>query len=154
MEVILLPKFEELAREFEFLAQLVEMIGDNPFKARAYRFAAAKMRERGGEDVTEDAISRLSKEKGVGKAIVEKSRQFLHTGRIEKIEELKSQIPLPLFYLAKKPSIPGRELHRLYCDLKELPPGEIVAVLKEQATELGLENDFFALLEEKISSSN
>jgi len=144
--------FEDLARQFELLARLVEMLGDNPFKARTYRFAADKMRSRESEKISKEAIKELSKEKGIGKAVVGKSLQFLESGRIKKIEELKSQIPLPLFLLASESNIPGRTLHKLYEELKDLSLKDIVVTLKQRASKLGLDEDFIRRLEESVRS--
>jgi len=128
------------------------MLGDNPFKARTYRFAADKMRSRGSEKVSEAAIKELAREKGIGKAVVEKSLQFLESGRIKKIEELKSQIPLPLFLLASESNLPGRTLHKLYEELKDLSLKDSVVILKQRGSKLGLDEDLLRRLEESVRS--
>ncbi len=142
-----MPTFKELSERFELLARLVELLGDSPFKARAYRFAAAKMREMGDVQITEKALKELSKEKGIGKAIVNKTKEFMEIGKIKKIEQLKEEIPRPLFILAKDSQVSGRMLHKLYCELKDLPEDEIIDALKERSEMLGLSEDLIEKLE-------
>ena len=142
-----MPTFKELSERFELLARLVELLGDSPFKARAYRFAAAKMREMGDAQITEKAVKELSKEKGIGKAIVNKTREFMESGKIKKIEELKKEIPRPLFILAKETQVSGRMLHKLYCEQKDLPEDEIIDALKERSQMLGISEDLIERLE-------
>jgi len=140
-------RFEQLAEMFEFLARLVEMVGDNPFKARTYRFAAAKMREIGGEEVTKEAVNELSKIKGIGKAVVEKSLQFLETGHIKKIDEFESRVSPVFFLLARDSGLSGKILNKLYAELKDLNCDEIVSILRERKEELELSEEILERLQ-------
>ena len=71
----------EIARHLDRLADLSEIGGDNPFRVRAYRNAAATLRDL--ETPVEDLVAAgadLTQVKGIGKEIAEKVRTLVQTG--------------------------------------------------------------------------
>src|ERR1700682_2547813 len=82
----------EVADRLASLAQLLSTKKENPYKVRAYRRAAAKVRTlsesidelvRDGSDLTEYA--------GIGEAIASAIREIVVTGTLGKLEKLRSQ---------------------------------------------------------------
>ena len=76
----------ELAKIFKEMADMEDFLGE-PFKARTYRFAA-EIKEKIGLDV-----ENLSGIKGIGKAVVEKTEEFMENGKIRKYTQLLELIP-------------------------------------------------------------
>ncbi len=72
----------EIARQFDLMADLLEIKGENPFRIRAYRRAGQNV-----ESLTEDvealaAAGRLNEIPGIGKDLAGKITEYLQTGRI------------------------------------------------------------------------
>ena len=108
----------ELVAAFNRLANLLEIKGENPFKIRAYRNAARTIEGlgrsveemvRAGEDLTELP--------GIGKDLAQKIKDFVETGRIEKLEELEREIPAPLLELLSVEGLGPKRIRVLYENL-------------------------------------
>ena len=86
----------KLAELFWELAFATEYLGDDPFKARAYRHISEVLWDF-PEDISqvykEGGIEALKGIEGVGEAIAKKIAEYLETGKIKKHEELVSQLP-------------------------------------------------------------
>ena len=108
---------QEVAQLLYEMAQILEVQGV-PFKPRAYQRAALNV-ESLGEDVAVLAQEdRLAKVPGVGKAIEEKIREFLATGQIRRLEELRKEIPPGVLALLQVPGIGPKTAVRLQKELK------------------------------------
>lgn len=84
----------EIADIFYDLADLLDIQGENYFKVRAYRNAARIIAEMG--DSLEDMVQRgddLSKLPGIGKKLSQKIQEIVSTGKLQKLENLRKQIP-------------------------------------------------------------
>lgn len=84
---------EEVARVFEELAEMLERRGELIFKTRAYRKAAAGIRQL---DVPLEVYRRerdLKEIPGVGDAIARKISDLLDTGSFKLLEELRRGDP-------------------------------------------------------------
>ena len=108
----------ELARIFNELGLLLEIKGENPFKAGAY-YKAARTVENLDEDL-DDLIQedRLAAIPGFGKAIVQKILEWKATGTIQYYEELKEALPSGLLDLLRVPGLGPRKIATLYSALK------------------------------------
>ncbi|HWC31835.1 MAG TPA: helix-hairpin-helix domain-containing protein, partial [Actinomycetota bacterium] len=105
---------EEIAELLQEYSDLISISGGDPFKARAYEKAARSV---GGYH---DDLDRLD-ERGigaipnVGKSIVVKIREYLETGTIRALEELRQEIPDGVRELIAIPALGPRKalvLHR------------------------------------------
>jgi DNA polymerase (family X) len=112
-----LTRNQEVARLLYEMAQILEVQGV-PFKPRAYQRAAQNL-ETLGEDVAvlveED---RLGDVPGVGQAIEEKVREYLQTGKIRRLEELRKAIPPGVLALLQVPGIGPKTAVKLQKELK------------------------------------
>ena len=86
----------KLSELFWELAFATEYLGDDPYKARAYRHISEVLWDF-PEDIAriyeEGGIEALKEIEGVGEAIAKKIAEFLETGKIKKHQELVSQLP-------------------------------------------------------------
>lgn len=84
----------ELAARFEELAALSEILGANSFKVLAFRKVARAI-EAMAEDVAEVAqrSGALEAVEGIGDSSAKKIREFIGSGRIAELDELRTKVP-------------------------------------------------------------
>ncbi len=75
------------------IGTLLELKGENPFKARAYANAARTIESLNEPLATLVAEKRLGEIKGIGEALEQKITELVETGRLKYYEELKASIP-------------------------------------------------------------
>src|SRR6266540_1037225 len=97
----------EIARQFDLMADLLEIKGENPFRIRAYRRAAQNV-----ESLAEDvealvAESRLDRVAGIGKDLAAKIAEYLETGAMQAVEDAKKEIPAGVVELTKAGRLKG-----------------------------------------------
>ncbi len=106
-------KNQEVAKLLYELADLLEIAGVE-FKPRAYRKAAQNI-ESTGLDIEElykkDELKSIP---GVGKSIEEKIKEYLETGKISKLEEMRKEIPIDIKNLSKIEGLGPKMIKVLY----------------------------------------
>lgn len=104
----------DVARAFNELADYLDLLGENPYKTRAYR-NAAKTLETLHEPIAQVAAEgRLGELPGFGVAIEAKTKDILATGTTKALEEARRKAPatlLPLLYL---PGIGAKTIHEIW----------------------------------------
>ncbi|HDN50610.1 MAG TPA: DNA polymerase/3'-5' exonuclease PolX, partial [Thermoplasmatales archaeon] len=106
-------KNKEVASVLYEIADLLEIQGVE-FKPRAYRKAAQNI-EGLGTDIEELASqNKLEQIPGVGKAIAGKIKEYLESGRLRKLEELREQIPVDIRALTSVEGIGPKMVKTLY----------------------------------------
>src|SRR5690606_15574701 len=105
----------EIARQLDRLADLSELDGDNPFKVRAYRNAAATVRdiEKPVEELLK-AGADLTTIKGIGKEIAAKVRTLVETGVLPQLAELEERVPVGLLELTRVKGIGPKQAATLW----------------------------------------
>ena len=112
-----MSKNNEIAEIFEHISDMLNVLGENPFKVRAYRNAAENIQDL-GEDI-EDVAARdeLTEIPGVGKDLAEKIDSYLKTGSIKEYEKLKDKVPLDLVDLLHIQGLGPKTLSLLFKEL-------------------------------------
>ncbi|MBC7129088.1 MAG: DNA polymerase/3'-5' exonuclease PolX [Thermoplasmatales archaeon] len=106
-------KNQEVAKLLYEIADLLEIEGVE-FKPRAYRKAAQNI-ESFSIDIEElYKKNELKSIPGVGKSIEEKIREYLETGRINKLEEMRKRIPIDIESLSKIEGLGPKMIKALY----------------------------------------
>ncbi len=97
---------DEIAELFENMATLLEMKGDTVFKIRAYQRAARTISQLSFslEQAAQDDVD-LKKIPGIGKAISDKTREYLQTGRVDAYDRLLAELPDGVLTLMNVPGI-------------------------------------------------
>jgi DNA polymerase (family 10) len=106
---------KEVAEQFYLIAQLLSLTDENPFKIRAYE-KAAQVIESLPEPI-ENLVSdfdKLSSIPGVGKSIAEKIVEYFNTGKIQRLEELKTKFPEGVLEMLKIPGLGPKRVRLLY----------------------------------------
>jgi DNA polymerase (family 10) len=105
---------EQIANALRELGIMLEILGENPFKIRAYE-NAAKIIENISDDLKELARSgKLTKIEGIGPAISKKIATIVETGRLPKLDEVKSSIPSGLIQMLQIPQLTPRKINLLW----------------------------------------
>ena len=109
----------EIARQFEELADLLEIQGANPFRLRAYRNAARTIS--GLPDSIQEIVhsdpQELQELPGIGKDLAEKIQTIVESSTLPQLEELKEQIPPDVVRMLDIPGIGPKKVAFLFSEL-------------------------------------
>lgn len=105
----------DIADRLSSLAQLLTVKGDNPYKIRAYRRAAATIRGL-GESVDELVRndSDLTTYAGIGKAIAHAVREIVLEGKLGSLEKLRAEVPPEVVAINQHPRLDATRVLRIY----------------------------------------
>ena len=109
----------EVATAFEEMADLLEIEGANPFRVRAYRFAARTRRDlpvEVGEMVAKGED--LTSLPGIGDDLAGKIKEILATGTAAAIEAQRKRVPATLTELLRIPGLGPKRVKTLAHELK------------------------------------
>ena len=121
---------EEVVAMLEETADLMEIAGENPFKARAYRRAAdaiAALKEPVEELVR---TKRLNQIEGVGESIARDIAEFLQKGTTTRLEQLRQKYPPQLRKLLEIQGVGPRTVAMLFERLGIMSVDELEAAAK------------------------
>jgi DNA polymerase (family 10) len=109
---------------------LLAVVGEDPFKARAYEKAARSI---GGyhADIRDSDLKELLEIPNVGKSIAEKVAEYLHSGTIASLEELRAQIPAGVRQLLSIPMLGPKKAMVLYGELHISSVEELLDAIHE-----------------------
>lgn len=109
---------KEVAAVLEEIATLLELSGENPFKARSYTNVARALEQSETDLDTLVREKRLRAIKGVGDALEQKIEELVTTGKLAYHQELRAQFPESLFELFRIPGLGAKRIKTLYEDMK------------------------------------
>ncbi|HEY5512127.1 MAG TPA: DNA polymerase/3'-5' exonuclease PolX [Geomonas sp.] len=109
-------KNREIARMFSDIADIMEILEDNPFKIRAYRKAALNL-EGLTQNIEELSHKELLEIPGVGQDLAAKIEEYLGTGTMATHEALKSKVPTGVFSLLAIPNLGPKTAKTIYDQL-------------------------------------
>ena len=107
---------EQCARLLEKIAAMLEIQGKR-WEPVAYRRAAASLRE------VSEPIEGIAKKRkleeipGIGEGIAKKLYEFIQTGKLNYVEQLKKELPMNVEELMAIPGLGPKKIKRLYDDL-------------------------------------
>ena len=106
---------QQIAQKFYKTADLLEIMGENPFRVRAYRNAARTI-ESLGRDLSEMVAQGedLTKLPGIGKDLAQKIQEIIETGTFQKLKELEEEVPPGLIELLKVEGLGPKRIKTLY----------------------------------------
>lgn len=106
-----------IARVFTRIADLMEIQGQNAFKIRAYRNAAATMQELTESLEVLAERDELQNVPGIGEAIAQKTRDIIATGTTKLYENLKAEVPETLIGLLDLPGFGPKKIQAAWKEL-------------------------------------
>lgn len=120
---------EALLEEY---ADLLAILTEDPFKPRAYEKAARAI---GGyhADIAGWSLKQLLEIPNVGKSIGEKVHEYLTTGTISELEQLRGQVPPGVRALMSIPGLGPKKAMTLYSQLHVASVEELIAAIDADA---------------------
>jgi DNA polymerase (family 10) len=104
----------EVARQFELMADILELKGENVFRIRAYRRAAQNLGSLSEDVETVAREDRLEDIPGIGADLAGKIMEYLRTGKIREIRAASKGIPRGVVALLNIPGVGPRTARVLY----------------------------------------
>lgn len=104
---------QQIAKNFEHIADILEIQGENVFKIRAYHRAAETIANFAG-DISALSEKELAELPGIGQAIAQKTRELVETGKLKYYEDLKKSEYAPLVDLLQIQSVGPKHARLLY----------------------------------------
>jgi len=138
----------QVADLLEEIAVLLELQGENPFKARAYTNAARALAGYDGELAPLVAENRLGVVLGVGDALRLKITELVTTGRLDYYEKLRASVPPGLLELMEIPALGPKKIKALHEQLGIASVADLEAACR--AEKVRTLSGFTAKTEEKI----
>ncbi|HZV00307.1 MAG TPA: DNA polymerase/3'-5' exonuclease PolX [Planctomycetota bacterium] len=120
-----------ISAALEEIAVLLELKGENPFKARAYSTAARTVRSLEEEVETLAKAQRLKGIPGIGDSIREKITELVTAGKLQYLEDLRSTFPKGLMAMLEVEGLGPKKVKHLWDELKI----QTVEDLKKACTE-------------------
>jgi DNA polymerase (family 10) len=110
---------KQISAMFDDVADLLDIIGENPFRVRAYRNAARAIEDypEKMEELVETGNS-LTTIQGIGEGSAEKIKEIVRTGRLLYLEELLKKIPEGLLSLIRLEGLGPKRAKLIYDNLK------------------------------------
>jgi len=108
---------QQIAQQLKEIGDLIELVLDEPFRARAYHNAARTLE---ALDVSAEVLldqGELGTLPGFGKGMVAAVGEFLKAGRIEYLEELRARVPPGLLDLRKVSGLGPKKIRQLHREL-------------------------------------
>ncbi|WP_457644152.1 DNA polymerase/3'-5' exonuclease PolX [Persephonella sp.] len=125
---------KDLANIFKKMAAIYEFLDDR-FRAMAYQ-RAAHIIEDLPEDIRNYIVSgKLYMIRGIGPSIASKIEEYVKTGKIQKFEELKKQVPEDFIELIDLPGFGPKTLKKIHDELGISTKEELVKALKDGRVE-------------------
>jgi DNA polymerase (family 10) len=109
---------EELAARFEEFAALLEA-KDVEYKPRSYRRAAENLRSHPEpiENLASEGEAAITEIEGIGDAIAAKILEYVETGAIEELAELRAELPVEMAALTSVEGVGPKTVGTLYREL-------------------------------------
>jgi len=104
----------DIAGAFERIADLMDILGESPFRVNSYRRVARVFTETPGDVAAMAADGTVTDLPGVGKGSAEKIAEFVATGRIQALEDLLAKVPPGLPALLRLGGLGPKTLAKLW----------------------------------------
>jgi DNA polymerase (family 10) len=112
-----LPRNAQVAEQFDLLADLLELDGEQQFRVLAYRRAADQIRS-SGRPIAQLALDGQAKDlPGIGKTIESKIVQIVDSGEIEALTKRKERIPAGVADFLHLPALGPKTARRIWQEL-------------------------------------
>jgi DNA polymerase (family 10) len=110
-------KAPEAAGVLHEISMLLEVVGGDPFRAKAYATAARRIEASGADLEQLAAEGRLTTLPGVGGGIAEVIRELVETGRSSLYDRLAADTPIGLYDLMRIKGLGPKRIRTLYAEM-------------------------------------
>jgi len=108
---------KDIADVFDAIADMMEILGEDRFRIRAYRRASEALQALPDPIGGYHARGRIDQVAGLSKGMAEKVGELFATGDIEYLSRLKERMPIGVRELLRVPHVGPRTAGRLYTEL-------------------------------------
>lgn len=115
----------QAADALEEIAVLLELLGENPFKTRAYVNGARTLRGLEGDLAAVVAAGGLAELRGFGPALIEKVTELVTAGRSSYLQDLRAKVPPGLLDLLRIPGLGPKRVKEIHDLLGVATLGEL-----------------------------
>jgi len=127
-----LPRNEQLAEQFDLLADLMELEAADGFRISAYRKAAARIRET-PSSVAQLALDGKAKQlQGIGKTIEAKIVEVVADGEIHALTKRKAEVPAEVATFMRLPGLGPKTARRIWQELGITTAADLKAAAEAQ----------------------
>jgi len=121
---------KEIARQFNLLANLMELHGENAFKSKAYANAYLVLRkwDEPFDTMIEAEIDAIP---GIGSSVISKIHEYITSGKIEAVEKLKAITPEGIQQLLSIKGLGPKKVRQIWDELKVESPAELLYACNE-----------------------
>jgi len=116
---------QSIAQTFGLLGDLMELHGENPFKARAYSSAAFNIKNL-NVDIKDLSLEELATIKGIGQAISAKIRTLIETAHLPILEELLQKTPEGIIEMLNIKGLGTKKIRIIWKELNIENIGELL----------------------------
>ena len=109
---------DDVAAALDEIGTLLELKGENPFRANAYHSAARTILQMAGDLKQIVAEGKLGEVRGIGEALQEKIATLVTTGRLPYLEELRASIPAGMVQMLRLPGVGPKKVKALHDNLQ------------------------------------
>jgi len=120
----------EIARQFALLANLMELHGENAFKAKAYSSAYLSIRK-WDTPIEEMAVESIDTIPGVGQSVISKIKELITSGHIKELEALKARTPEGIQQLLSVKGLGPKKVKVIWEALNIESPAELLYACNE-----------------------
>ncbi len=109
-----MTKNAEVVRVLKEMALLLQVQGADPFKAQAYQRGVRSITSLGEDIAAIAARDELTDIPGIGKGLAEVIKDYLDDGQVEKLNELRTRVPIQVMELDAIPGVGPRTMKLVY----------------------------------------
>lgn len=125
-------KNKQLSIIFDEIGDMLDFLGENPFRVRSYKRAAQIINGLNDDIETLYNSGALSHIKGIGEGLLSKIEEFIKTGEIKHHKELKDKIPPGILELLNVPYLGPATLRTLYKTLRISNIDELIKACEDK----------------------
>ncbi len=121
---------KEIARQFQYLAEIMELHLENPFKIRSYQNAYLTLRKL-PDPIAETPREDIENLKGIGKAIFGKIQELLDSGEMATLKKYEDMTPPGVREMLQIPGFGPKKIRVIWKDLGVENVGELLYACNE-----------------------
>ncbi len=125
----------QIAENFSLLGKLMDIHGENSFKAKTYAIAAYHI-ENLPEQLTLTPPEKISALKGIGESSAKKIIELLQTGQLQLLQEILSRTPQGVIEMLNIKGIGPKKIHTIWKEMEIESVGELLYACQENRLKL------------------
>jgi len=119
-----------IADQFSLLSKLMDIHGENSFKARSYGAAAFNI-EKLPEQLTQVPSEKLASLKGIGESVAKKVVEIINTGKLQALEEIVAKTPVGVIEMLSIKGIGPKKISTIWKEMEIESIGELLYACNE-----------------------